>query len=121
MTWNGDERRRFPRATFPCKIIIGSCSETISSHTENISKGGIRIILNVRLEHASNIGLEIHIRKDKPIQCEGRVIWVREITNPLDEEASMFDTGIEFSVIDKTDKAYVAKIVDIIAHYKRGR
>ena len=43
MTWEGLNRRRFPRVKFPClvKVIVnGVVFETHLTHTENISIGG---------------------------------------------------------------------------------
>ena len=78
MDWEGIEKRRFVRANFPCKIAIYTPAQHIlASHTENIGAGGVRVILEEKLEIASNVGLEIYLEKE-PIVCEGKIVWVVE-------------------------------------------
>jgi len=120
MNWNGQERRRFPRANFPCKIVIssppqvGAPPQELVSHTDNIGEGGIRVILEKRLSYSDTVGLDLYLSKDKPIKCKGRVIWSREKMNPLEGQPIMFDTGIEFTTISDSDREYIAKMVDAI-------
>ena len=49
MVWEGSERRNFIRAVFPCKILVGSPVRLFASHTEDIGEGGIRVLLEERL------------------------------------------------------------------------
>ena len=110
--WNGQERRKFPRAEFPCKIIVGSPIRLLVSHTENLGEGGIRVILEEKLSAFTNVGLEIHLEKEKPIKCKGRIVWVKEAVNPIEREPVMYDTGIEFIEIADCDKEYIRKLVN---------
>lgn len=112
MTWEGLERRRFPRAKFPCKIIAHTLSEhTLVSHTENIGEGGVRVILDEKLSVHSKVGLEIYLEQE-PIKCRGRIVWVIDIAHPLHQQALLFDTGIEFLDLCREDADRIKELVE---------
>jgi len=118
MAWGGVERRIFPRADFPCKIKIISKKNILVSHTENISKGGIRVILEEKLNYFEIVSLELFFKKDEPIKCEGRIAWVIEKMNPLEGQPIMFDTGIAFKGLSGSDREYIKNLVDMILSIK---
>lgn len=125
------ERRRFPRINLRCRIVIRPPNEhIILSHTENIGRGGIRVIIKEELELLSLVGLEVFIPKEKEIlfsqrvdgfedykgeekiiKCEGRVVWVID-KNISEKGEVIFDTGIEFYKIDKKAQEIIGKLVD---------
>ena len=121
MDSEGQERRRFPRAAFPCKIAVGSPIRWLASHTENISAGGIRVILEERLGVFTPVSLEIFLEKERSIKCKGKIAWVKEEVNPLEIEGEpiMFDTGIEFTQINDSDKEYIKKLVKVLSFLKK--
>jgi len=112
MEWKGEERRRFPRANFPCKITVVSPIRYLNSHTDNISEGGIRVLLEEKLSPYSIVGIEIFVDKGKSIRCKGRIVWVKEKVNPLENTPVMYDTGIEFAEINDCDREYLRKLVE---------
>jgi hypothetical protein len=114
MKWSGEERRRFPRAEFPCKIIISSPLRLLTSHTENIGEGGIRVILEEKLDPFTVVGLELFFERERPIKCRGRVVWVVEKVNPIERIPLLFDTGIEFTKISECDREYIRRLVNKI-------
>ena len=112
MSWVGEERRKFPRAKFPCKIVIVSPDKSLVSHTENIGEGEIRVLLEGKLNISTPVEVELFLLdRDKPIKCKGKVVWVQEKTNPLEKRSLMFDTGIAFTDIDNPDRGYIKKVV----------
>ena len=108
---SGSERRSSPRALFPCRIMISSPVRLLVSHTENISEGGIRVMLEEKLVPFTMVGIELYLDKNKPIKCKGKVAWIKEIVNPIEHEASMYDTGIKFFDLLEYDKLYLKKLV----------
>ena len=112
MNWDGQERRKFPRAAFPCKIIVNHLNKIIVAQTENIGKGGVKILLEKELQHSSLVALELELVKGKPIKCEGTVIWVRKITHLLRKEITMYSIGIMFTNISHADREYIKNFVD---------
>ena len=117
MGWEGQERRRFPRAIFPCRIAVGSPIRWLASHTEDIGAGGVKVILEERLPLCTPVSVELFFEKDKSIKCKGKIVWVEEELNPLDmnSEPLMFVTGIGFTEIKDHDKEYIEKLVRVVS------
>ncbi|MBU1809910.1 MAG: PilZ domain-containing protein [Candidatus Omnitrophica bacterium] len=114
MIWGGAEKRRFVRANFPCKIAIHIPSRhTLSTHTENIGVGGIRVIIGEKSEIFSTVGLEIFLGEE-PIICNGRVVWVVENKSNYQEDFFSYDTGMEFVDIKEEDRAAIKNFVEAI-------
>ena len=106
--WEGLNRRKFPRADFPCKIVIFKKGERkkLSGHTENIGAGGVCVILKKGLDKFSLVDLSLYLKKDEsPIECEGRAMWVVK-------RESEFDTGIEFINLKNPDRIKIERIVE---------
>ena len=137
MVWEGVERRRFPRAKLRCRIIVFSPHQrTITSYTENIGMGGVRVSIEEKLELFSLVGLELFIPlhnypfikegeggcgdnlltgstlREKSIRCEGRVVWVVEKPNISSLQLPLFDTGFEFHKIEEEDRRVIEKLVE---------
>jgi len=112
MVWDGKEKRRFVRANLPCKIIIYTPKEhIIITHTENIGAGGVRVIIDENLSISSVVGLEIFL-DDKPIECEGRVVWVIDKKEAELATTNRYDTGIEFYKISDNDRGVINNFVE---------
>ena len=122
MDWDGQERKKFPRAILPCKIIIDYLGKTITTQTENIGKGGIKLLLEEELDHSSIVGLILDIAKDKSIKCEGQIIWVRKIIDPSRKETALYSTGVMFTTISKEDRRYIKDFVErLLANKEKGK
>ena len=75
---------------------------------EDISSGGIRVIINIPLQNSDLLELKLQIPGiDGEIVALGRVVWQRQITMDL------LDTGIEFTEINEQNKK---KLLDFIEH-----
>ena len=110
MSWDSGEKRRFVRAHFPCSITIFTPQEhVLASRTENIGAGGVRVIIEERLEIGVIVGLKISLESN-PVTCKGRVVWVVEGSGPSVSSPS-FDTGIEFSQIQERDEEFINHLV----------
>ena len=105
--WQGFNRRQFPRANFPCDIIIykKGAHEKISGRTENIGLGGVCVLTARDLDKMSLVDLSIFLEKDKPpIECEARVMWVVK-------HKDKFDIGMEFLNLEKKDSVKIEGVV----------
>lgn len=115
MTWEGLNRRKFPRANFPClvKIVVnGSAEDGLLTHTENISTGGICVILRKGLELFTAINIEIDLMDgEEHIVCQGKVVWVvrRKATDAL--KPSYYDIGIEYVDIANEGRQRIGSVV----------
>ena len=117
MIWDGQERRKFPRATFPCRIAVGSPVRWLVSHTDNMGINGIKVILEERIRTFTPVSLELFFEKQRSIKCKGKIVWVKEVLNPIDmdREPIMFVTGIEFTEIIERDKKYIKNLVTALS------
>ena len=107
------ERRRFPRVTYPCKIMVavGREREEFTLHTENISSGGVRVILQRKPDMNQQVDLEVVIG-NKHIKTKGRIVWVLDIKTPGSGKPDLFDTGIEFTQLTTDDREFLGKLID---------
>ncbi|MEI6437247.1 MAG: PilZ domain-containing protein [Candidatus Omnitrophota bacterium] len=119
MTWEGLNRRKFPRVKFPClvKILVnGEKNEAQLTHTENVSTGGICVILRKGLERLTQVDIEIDLLDGEDhIFCHGKAVWVvrRKATDLF--KPSFYDIGIEYGDIKKEDVQRIKAAVDHLA------
>ena len=121
MVWEGQEKRRYPRARFLCRMTVISPKRLLVSHTENIGEGGVRVILEEKLGVRTTVGLEVFVEKERPIKSKGRVVWVAESLNPIEGKPLLFDTGIEFIEMDDAARQYISKLVDSILAQEKNK
>ncbi len=99
MDWKGIEKRRFVRGDVPFKVFIYSPDqEVISVYCDNISRAGLRIVLDKKIKALSEVDLEIYF-DDEPLFCRGKVAWIDEQKEP--EGKVSFNTGIELISIEE--------------------
>jgi c-di-GMP-binding flagellar brake protein YcgR len=114
MHYNGIEKRKFVRAKFPCKVLIYDFPEhSLLTHTENISAGGLRVLIGEKIEIGSTVGLEVYI-KEHTVECEGKIIWAVSRRSPYRKGIFYYDTGIEFYGINPEDKIYIHNIIETV-------
>lgn len=105
MIENNDERRRFKRAKFPCRIyILTAPLHIIKCETENIGAGGIRVLIDENLGIHSKVGIKLYLSQE-PIECKGKVVWLVE--RKKDNKIAKFDIGIEFHQISQKDREII--------------
>jgi hypothetical protein len=111
--WNGIEKRRFPRAEYPCRVRVRKPSkkgvlrkkilEEFVTHTENIGSGGICVILEKGLGLFTPVEVDIDLGNGKQwVTANGTIVWVVRRTNL--PEKKQFDTGIEFVNLKDPDR-----------------
>ena len=113
--WDGLNRRKFPRANYPCLIIIRHNRvgpEAMLTHTENIGIGGVCVILKRSLKLFTPVELEVDLLDTNThIKCEGKVVWCVQ-RHEGDAKASFYDTGIEFMNITMKDQQRISDVVN---------
>ena len=123
MSWEGLNRRKFPRAKFPCLIKVShenSPTETILTHTENISVGGVCVIIKKHMEMFAPVLIEVDLMDGSDIIAgRGRVVWTvrRKATEQL--KPAFYDTGIEFVNLDRQAASRINNTVDYLVRTGR--
>jgi len=117
MTWEGMDRRKFPRVIYPCmvKVIAPSPQAPILTHTENIGQGGICVTLKTEIKLFTPVEVEIDLLGiDKHIYPKGRVIWVVRRKSIETIKPLFYDIGVEFNDISKKDQDYLQEILQML-------
>lgn len=111
--WNGINRRKFPRAEYPCKIEVKRKDhpEAVSTQTENIGIGGICVILPKDLGIFAPVEIQLDLLDNQDVvQCAGTVVWIVE----KKQGRASFDTGIEFTNLKRKDAIRINDIIEKI-------
>ena len=122
MSWDGRNRRKFPRVLFPCLIKIRgdkNAKDVLLTHTENLSIGGVRVILKNSVSMGAAIDVEIDLMDTgEHLSCKGRVVWSEKRKSTESVKPNFFDIGIEFINVGDGDQ----KRLDLIVghHVKQG-
>jgi hypothetical protein len=106
--WQGIDRRRFPRADYPCKVVAlrQDSKEQFFTHTENIGVGGICVILDRCLPKFCLVTVLVYLQDGRPpLYSSGRIVW-------MVERQGQFDTGVEFLDLAEAEKARLEGIVE---------
>lgn len=120
MVWSGINKRRFVRAVFECVVVVKKKGTPLifQTHTENISIGGVYVILERALFKRTPVELEIFLPDDfPPVRCDGRVVWVLRRDGYAEKRPSHYDTGIEFTEISDENKGRIEHIIFELLKY----
>ena len=111
--WGGINRRKFPRASYPCVLAVKrkDQQDTLSTQTENIGVGGICVILPKDLGIFAPVEIRLDLLDGQtPIESDGTVAWV--VTSKGDKKSESFDTGLEFTNLKRKDAMRISAIVE---------
>ena len=115
MSWEGMNRRKFPRANYPCLLIIRRdhvAPEAILTHTENIGVGGVGVIVKRELRLFAPLELEVDLLDmQSHVKCNGKVVWSVKRKESVEVKPSFYDVGIEFIDLSEKDRKRVEFIV----------
>ena len=115
MTWDGLNRRKFPRVNYPCLVIVANKDgekESLLTHTENIGIGGICVILKQNLAMFAKVTMEIDLLDLKDhIRCLGKVVWNVRRKNEEDRKPLYYDIGIEFDNMNEKDQKRLEEVI----------
>ena len=118
--WNGRERRQAIRinASFVVKYSVKKKPYTkLNAHMKDLSHGGMRLLINEKLEEGVLLLLEFNIPDTTDaISTEGKVIWTEGEFSERDEAGRrIFQTGIQFINIKTADKEKLVSYIEKIA------
>jgi c-di-GMP-binding flagellar brake protein YcgR len=122
--WDGVDRRRFVRVEYPCLITIRkgiSTPQSILTHTEDISIGGVRVIIRKRLGLMAEVDLELDLMDTlSTIRSRAIISWIAETPSGRQDASLNYDTGIKFIDIEDEYRRRIQKIVNHILS-RRGQ
>ncbi len=110
-----EEKRKFYRFYSEVNTKCGVMSRLeplVSTHTENISGGGMCIPVNKKINEYAILDLELNLPNDfVPVFAIGEVVWLAKD----DRRKGGFKAGIEFKAIDDYDRS---RIINFISNQK---
>ena len=113
--WDGLNRRKFPRANYPCMVVIRNHHtepEAILTHTENIGIGGVCVVLKKAIKLFNSVEIELDLLDTEThIKGEGKIVWCVQRRSSEEKKPLFYDTGIEFVNINKKDEQRVQEVV----------
>lgn len=116
MSWDGLNRRRFPRVIYPCLIKVSSPvaqEENILTHTENIGIGGVCIIIKKEIKLFSDVEVEVDLLDTADhIKTAGKVVWVVRRKSIETVKPMFYDIGVEFSNLSAKQKEHLNQVLD---------
>lgn len=122
MSWDGRNRRKFPRVFFPCLIKIRADKNgkvVLLTHTENLSIGGVRVILKNPVAMGAVVDVEIDLMDTgEHLSCKGNVVWSEKRKSTEAIKPDFFDIGVEFVAVLEADQKRLSLIVG--HHMKQG-
>ncbi|OGX05734.1 MAG: hypothetical protein A2Z88_10995 [Omnitrophica WOR_2 bacterium GWA2_47_8] len=118
-SWDGRNRRKFPRVNFPCLVKIKydqGEEEVLLTHTENIGIGGLGVILKKAMKIFTPVDLELDLLDaDEHLHCEGKVVWSICRNKQEERKPAFYDTGIEFSNVSEKDQKRINQVLGRLA------
>lgn len=121
------EKRKFTRINVASLVVI-RCDVLATirnkdryefhTHTENISEGGINVILDEELHNPDVVALKLYLTgKVAPIECKGEVIWSKVIS-PEAVKPSLFSTGIKFIGLSYDSNEAIRNVITCFSEQK---
>ncbi len=111
MSWDSRERRQFVRISLPLEIYLSGSPHSLPAKTENISTGGLRLLLNYKFRPGMIVNLDIYGLQKEPVTCQGKILWVFSRKKSSAKDSFYYDTGIEFHKIKKANLNAIKKII----------
>ena len=117
-SWEGMDRRKFPRVMYPCMVKIitpDGSQEPILTHTENIGLGGLCITLKNHIKLFTPVDLEVDLLDlDEHIKPKGKVVWSVRRKSIEEIKPMFYDIGVEFTDIAKADHERLRKNLQML-------
>ena len=108
MSWQGLDRRKFPRVMYPCMVKVitpNGPQEAILTHTENIGQGGLCVTLKNGIDLFTPIEMEVDLLDlNEHIFPKGKVVWNVRRKSIEKIKPMFYDIGIEFTEMIKRDQ-----------------
>jgi hypothetical protein len=123
VSWDGLNRRKFPRVLYPCMVIVRAKEdhqEAILAHTENVGNGGLCLIMRRELKMFTAVDVELDLLDmGDHIRCQGKVVWSirRKSADPTKPMA--YDVGVEFVNLAEKDRQRIDQVIQRLAKYAR--
>ena len=100
--WNGEERRSHERFNKDLEVeyIVQMRPHLKNSKTVDLSKGGMKLLLDEKLPKGAIMGLKVYIpEKRRTIKLEAEVVWTNDVDKKDPSGKRLFFSGLKFITI----------------------
>ncbi len=115
MTWEGLDRRNFPRIVYPCMVKLKTDDgheESLLAHTENIGVGGICVIIKREIKMFSKVDLQLDLVDTGDLLiASGRVVWSIRRKAMEAHKPMFYDIGIEFIELNAENQERLRNVI----------
>ena len=113
-------KRKYPRANYPCQLTIwlsGGTNETVLANTSNIGLGGLCVHLGQEVEAGTKIDIQLQFTNTTtPFRCCGTVVRC------INEGERSYNVAIQFEPLSELKFAFLdGKISEIIGLEEKGK
>lgn len=114
--WSGEERRQHLRFKHDLEVEynVEKKPRLTNGRTLDISKGGMKLVLDEKLPNGAIINIKIQTPEKKMIEVEGRVIWTKESGGMDAQGKRFFHSGIKFIGIREPSGIYLAEYINCL-------
>lgn len=110
------EQRKHARYTVELAAEVEVRGETIVAATNDISKGGVGLILDRALAEQSTIKVILFLTQDgiedpdeEPFEAQAQVMWAAE------QEAGRFVAGVRFGTLSAAQSSHLERFLAVLA------
>lgn len=100
--WPNEERRRHPRFDKDLEVEynVEKKPHLKRNKTVNISKGGMKLLLDEKLPQGAIIDIKVYItEKNRMVEIEAEVVWTKDAEGNHPSGKRFFHSGIKFIAI----------------------
>lgn len=117
--WEGLDRRKFPRVSYPCLVTIRDENDkqnTLLTHTDNIGIGGVCVIVKQNIKIFTPVDIELDLMDmGNHIKCKGKVVWNVRRKADDSQKPLFYDLGIEFNQLTDEQLKQVEDVLKKLA------
>lgn len=115
-----DNRRKYPRANYPCQLtlwLIDGGNETILANTSNIGLGGLCVFLTQDLKVGQKVDIQLNfLDTTTPFKCRGTVV------RSLKDSDQFYSVAVQFEPLSELKHAFLdGKVAELIMLEKKGK
>jgi c-di-GMP-binding flagellar brake protein YcgR len=114
MVYTVQERREFIRVTLSLPVrysVVGLKQGYTESHTEDISTGGLRLVLKEALAVGTLLKLELELLKEEKtvlVNLQASIVWVNPVPSNLEYP---YKAGVKFIDIGIDERMFISNCI----------
>lgn len=113
--WTSEERRRHPRFDQDMEVEYGieKKPRLKNGKTINVSRGGMRLMLDEKLQAGAIMEMKVYLPKEKKaIAVEAEVVWTKEAEDNDPAGKRFFHSGIKFIALKEPSNIHFFEYID---------